>query len=63
MTAKRTPPPDAQPQPSLPHDDNRESGQPYAKEFEDYARGVAKPPQEQAEHEGNSGPAKAPRKQ
>ena len=32
---------------SLPHDTDREKGQPYAKENEDYSGGVAQPPQEQ----------------
>lgn len=32
---------------SLPHDNDREERQPYAKEHEDYARGVIKPPEEQ----------------
>lgn len=32
---------------SLPHNPDRDEGQPYAKEHEDYARGVAKPPEEQ----------------
>jgi hypothetical protein len=49
MMAKRTPPPRSQPQPSLPHDSDRESGQPYAKEVDDYKQGVAAPPKEQGE--------------
>ena len=32
---------------SLPHNDNREETQPYAKEVEDYQQGVTKPPEEQ----------------
>jgi hypothetical protein len=55
--------PDPRPQPSLPHNDDREGGQPYAKEVEDYAHGVAKPPKEQDGPKSNSTPAKAPRKQ
>jgi hypothetical protein len=47
MMAKRTPPPGFEPQPSLPHDHDREGGQPYAKEVEDYDHGVALPPEEQ----------------
>jgi hypothetical protein len=47
MTAKRTPPPGYKAQPSLPHDREREGGQPYAKEVEDYESGVASPPTEQ----------------
>ena len=35
---KRTPPPGARPQQSLPHDRDRERGQPYATEVEDYSR-------------------------
>jgi len=41
MMAKRTSPPASKPQPSLPHDRDREGGQPYAKEVEDYKSGVA----------------------
>ncbi len=33
---------------NLPHDTDREKGQPYAKENEDYSGDVAKPPKEQA---------------
>ena len=33
---------------NLPHDTDREKGQPYAKEIEDYSGDVAKPPKEQA---------------
>jgi hypothetical protein len=47
MTAKRTPPPGYEPQPSLPHEPEREGGQPYAKEVGDYSGGVASPPKEQ----------------
>lgn len=39
--------PGSDPQPSLPHDHDREKGQPYAKELEDYKHGVASPPEEQ----------------
>lgn len=63
MTAKRTPPPGSRPLPSLPHNDDREGAQPYAKEVEDYAQGVAKPPKEQAGPKSNSRSAKAHRKQ
>ena len=31
----------------LPHDHDRERGQPYATEVEDYSHGVAPPPAEQ----------------
>jgi hypothetical protein len=41
---KRTPSLGAHPQPSLPHDPNREGVQPYATEIEAYETGVAKPP-------------------
>jgi hypothetical protein len=51
MMATRTPPPGSEPQPSLPHDNNREGGQPYAKEVEDYKQGVAKPPTDKGERE------------
>ena len=51
--AKRTPPPASKPQPSLPHEHDREGGQPYAKEVEDYKHGVASPPEEQAANEGD----------
>jgi hypothetical protein len=44
---KRTPPPGARPQQSLPHERDRERGQPYATEVEDYSHGVAPPPAEQ----------------
>ena len=47
MMTKRTPPPASKPQPSLQHDHDREGGQPYAKEAEDYMRGVISPPEEQ----------------
>jgi len=47
MMAKRTPPPDSGAEPALPHDHDRENRQPYAKEAEDYGRGVATPPKEQ----------------
>jgi hypothetical protein len=44
---KRTPPRGARPQPSLPHDHDRERGQPYATEVEDYNHGVAPSPAEE----------------
>ena len=44
---KRTPPRGAAPQPTLPHNHDREQGQPYATEVEDYSHGVAAPPAEQ----------------
>jgi hypothetical protein len=50
MMAKRTPPPASKPQPSLPHDRDREGGQPYAKEVEDYKSGVASTPTVQVGH-------------
>jgi hypothetical protein len=53
MAKRRPPPPASKPQPSLPHDHDREGGQPYAKEVEDYKRGVASPPEEQVANEGN----------
>jgi hypothetical protein len=51
---KRTPPPGERPQPSSPHDHDRERGQPYATEVEDYGHGVAPPPAEQGGREANS---------
>ena len=60
--AKRVPPPGAQPPPSLPHDHDREGGQPYAKEVEDYKGGVASPPEEQRRREANPRATKAPTK-
>ena len=39
--------------PSLPHDDDREERQPYARELEDYEHGVIAPPEEQAGQEPN----------
>jgi hypothetical protein len=50
---KRIPPPDARPQQSLPHERDRERGQPYATEVEDYSHGVAPPPAEQGGREAN----------
>jgi hypothetical protein len=50
--AKRASPPDSEPPPSLPHNPDREGGQPYAREVEDYQRGVANPPKEHGEQEG-----------
>jgi hypothetical protein len=48
---------------NLPHDTDREEGQPYAKEIEDYSGGVAKPPKEQVgkREERKTPPAGAPR--
>jgi hypothetical protein len=60
MTAKRIPPPAAEPQPSLPHHHDREGGQPYAKEVEDYKRGVVAPPEEDGGREANPKATKAP---
>jgi hypothetical protein len=59
MTAKRTPPPGSKPQPSLPHDPEREGGQAYAKEVEDYTTGVASPPTERVDHEADRKQGKA----
>ena len=56
---KRTPPPDSEPQPSLPHDDDREDRQPYAKEVEDYNRGVVNPPEDQSGRAANRRTPKA----
>jgi len=50
MTAKRTPPPDQEPQLGLPHAPKLD-GQAYGKEVEDYTSGVASPPAEQVERE------------
>jgi hypothetical protein len=60
--AKRTPPPGSEPQPSLPHDRDREDRQPYAKEVEDYKQGVVKPPEEQGGREAHRRTTKAPTK-
>jgi hypothetical protein len=46
---KRTPAPGARPQQSLPHDHDRERGQPYATELEDYSHGVPPPPAGEAD--------------
>jgi hypothetical protein len=54
MTTERRLPSDSKPQRSLPHDYDREGGQPYAKEVEDYDRGVASPPEGQVGCEPNS---------
>ncbi len=43
---------------TLPHETDREKGQPYAKENEDYSGGVAQPPKEQV---GKSDERKTPR--
>jgi hypothetical protein len=40
--AKRTPAPGSAPQPSLPHENDREERQPYAREVEDYKHSVAR---------------------
>jgi hypothetical protein len=37
--------------PGLPHDQDREGRQPYAREVEDYKHGVAAPPDEQVGQE------------
>jgi hypothetical protein len=62
--AKRVAPSESEPPPSLPHDHDREGGQPYAKEVDDYKGGVASPPREQRGRE--AGPSarvtKAPAK-
>jgi hypothetical protein len=58
--AKRTPPPGAKPQPSLPHENDREDRQPYAREVEDYKHSVANPPEEQGGREANRRTTKAP---
>ena len=60
--AKRTPPPGARPQPSLPHDHDREGAQPYAKELEDYGQGVATPPKEQGGRDANPRTTRTPTK-
>jgi hypothetical protein len=51
---KRIPLPVARPEPSLLHDRDRERGQPYATEVEDYSHGVAPSPTEQGGREVNS---------
>jgi hypothetical protein len=43
-----TPSPKDDPKQGLPQDPAREGHQPYASEVEDYARGVANPPEESA---------------
>jgi hypothetical protein len=50
----RTPPPGAPLQQSLTHDRDREQGQPYATEVEDYSHAVAPPPAEQRGREASS---------
>ena len=47
MAKRASPPPSAQPEQSLQHDYDRESGQPYAKEVVDYGQGVTTPPKQQ----------------
>jgi hypothetical protein len=51
----RTLSPKYDPKQGLPHDPAREGHQPYASEVEDYARGVAKPPQEESGQAPDSG--------
>jgi hypothetical protein len=58
--AKRTSPPGSEPQPSLPHDQDREDRQPYAKEVDDYKHGVASPPEDQGRREANRRTIRAP---
>jgi hypothetical protein len=58
--AKRAPPSASKPQPSLPHEHDREGGQPYAKEVEDYKHGVASPPEEQVAKERDRTSKKSP---
>lgn len=62
MMAKRAPPPSSEPQPSLPHDHDREDRQPYARELEDYKHGVANPPKEEGAHGANRRTTIAPMK-
>jgi hypothetical protein len=49
MTPKRESQPRPNPQEGQPHDSDREERQPYAKELDDYAHGVANPPEEQGQ--------------
>jgi hypothetical protein len=60
--AKRTPPPGSEPQPSLPHDHDREDRQPYAKEVDDYKHSVANRPKEQGGREAHHRTTEAPLK-
>lgn len=53
MTPKPTSPPRSRSQPSLPRDHDREGGQPYATEVEDYKHGVTAPLEEQGRREAN----------
>lgn len=46
-------PPRSEPETILSHDHDREGGQPYAKELEDYTHGVVRPPEVQAGQEAN----------
>jgi hypothetical protein len=62
MTVKRTPPPGAEPQTGLPHDEDREGGQPYAKEVDDYQKGVASPPEDQVGRDTKPGGIRTPSK-
>ena len=59
---KPTSPPRSRPQPSLRQDHDREGGQPYSTEVEDYKHGVATPPEEQGGREANPRTKRAPRK-
>ncbi len=61
--AKRTPPPGSDPEPNLPHDHDREGRQPYAKETEDYGRGVSTPPEEQTGRGADPKTKRAPTKE
>jgi hypothetical protein len=45
--SKSRPRPMPDPGSNLPHDDARDARQPYAAEHDDYASGVAKPPEQQ----------------
>jgi hypothetical protein len=40
---------------TLPHNHDRDEQQPYAKEHEDYAQGVVKPPEEQVGKDRKTG--------
>jgi hypothetical protein len=60
--AKRTRPPGSEPQPSLPHENDREARQPYAREVEDYKHSVANPPEDGGGREANRRTTKAPMK-
>ena len=60
MTMPRATPRHAGPQPNPPDDDDREGGQPYATEVDDYQQGVASPPVEHGGREANRKAKKAP---